>query len=125
MKIFLAGLLAAVLLAACSSGSSALRTLQLQSELSNEQARAAKLDSSKVALASANLDSSKAAEKLRDEPLAVVDAELSNLRYRVLFASAELEAETRKRDSLKVWLAEDEKRLEAYRAELKSEGGAK
>lgn len=125
MKIFLVGLLAAVFLAACSSGSSALRTLQLQSELSNGQARAAKLDSSKVALASANLDSSKAAEKLRDEPLAVVDAELSNLRYRVLFASAELEAETRKQDSLKVWLAEDEKRLEAYRAVLKSEGGAK
>lgn len=125
MKIFLVGMVLVAFLAACSSGSSALRTLQLQSELSNEQAKASKLDSSKVAQASAALDSSRAAEKLRDEPLAVVDAELSNLRYRVLFASSELEAERRENDSLKTWLSGDEKRLEAKRAELKGEGGAK
>lgn len=125
MKIFLVGMVLVAFLAACSSGSSALRTLQLQSELSNEQAKASKLDSAKVAQASAALDSSRAAEKLRDEPLAVVDAELSNLRYRVLFASSELEAERRENDSLKTWLSGDEKRLEAKRAELKGEGGAK
>lgn len=125
MKIFLVGMVLVVFLAACSSGSSALRTLQLQSELSYEQAKASKLDSSKVAQANAALDSSRAAEKLRDEPLAVVDAELSNLRYRVLFASSELEAERRENDSLKTWLSGDEKRLEAKRAELKGEGGAK
>lgn len=125
MKVFLVGLFAAAFLAACSSGNSALRTLQLQSELSSEQARAAGLDSAKVSLARAALDSSKAAEKLRDEQLAVVDAELSNLRYRVVFATAELEAERRETDSLKTWLAADEKRLEAYRAVLKDEGGAK
>lgn len=109
------------MLAACSAGNPALRTAQLQSQLSNSEAQRAKLPNEKITPASAALDSSKAAEKVKDEELALVQAELSNLRYRVVFAEAV--RDTAKAENAKVakGLAEDEARLKEYQKQLNAE----
>lgn len=124
MKIsfaLIASIACAALLAACASGNPALRTAQMQSELSNGEATKANLPSEKIQVASSALDSSKAAEQVKDDQLALVLAELSNLRYRVIFAEATRDSAKAQTKDQAGRLADDEKRLKAYKEILKNE----
>lgn len=109
------------MLAACSAGNPALKTAQMQSSLSNSEAQRAKFPSEKITPASAALDSSKSAEKIKDDELALVQAELSNLRYRVIFAEAVRDSAKAENAKVMAGLAEDEKRLEEHKKTLKAE----
>lgn len=112
---------AAALLAACSAGNPALRTAQMQSELSLEESGKANFANKKIEHAKADLDSSKKAEELKDDQLALVMAELSNLRYRVVFAEAARDSAKAENTIAKQALAEDETRLKSYNEILMTE----
>ncbi len=103
----------------CTAGNPALRTAQRQAELSGMESQQLKLQGTDTA--KLFLDSSYKAVEIRDEQLALVQAELSNLEYRVVFAKAE--NEQAKKDSALVSneLKDDKKRLEAYKKELENE----
>lgn len=109
----------------CSSGNPALYTLQMQSELAGSEASKAKISNKSLSYASAALDSSRKSEEIGDDQLALVQAELSNLRYRVVFAEAK--KDKAQKDSLFVeqGLQEDKKRLNEYKAILAKEKAAK
>lgn len=124
-KITLLLSMTALLYIGCSSGNPALHTLQMQSELAGNEASKAKIKKEFIEYANIPLDSSRSSEEIGDDQLALVQAELSNLRYRVVFAKAKREKE--KKDSILVQegLAKDKQRLEEYKAILKQEKVAK
>lgn len=110
-----------LLISACSGGNSALRTAQMQSELSYMEGSKAKIESEKLSLAKVKLDSSKKAEEVGDDQLALVLAELSNLRYRIVFAETERDKALADSAFAAEGLLKDKKRLEEYKALLKNE----
>ena len=105
----------------CSSGNPALYTLQMQSELAGSEAKKAKISEESVVHASAALDSSRKSEKIGDDQLALIQAELSNLRYRVIFAEAKKKKALNDSASVTQALAQDKKRLEEYQTILAKE----
>ena len=120
-KFFVLFSMSALLYMGCSSGNPALYTLQMQSELAGSEAKKAKISEEYVVHASAALDSSRKSEKIGDDQLALIQAELSNLRYRVIFAEAKKKKALNDSASVTQALAQDKKRLEEYQTILAKE----
>lgn len=93
----------------------------MQSELAGSEAKKAKISEEFVVHASAALDSSRKSEKIGDDQLALIQAELSNLRYRVIFAEAKKKKALNDSASVTQALAQDKKRLEEYQTILAKE----
>ena len=105
----------------CSSGNPALKTAQLQSELSYTQAKNSKIKPAQIEPAKAYLDSSKQTEKIKDTDLALIFAELSNLKYRVIFAELEKEQAKKNAEMSRILLNQEKEKLELYKKELAKE----